>query len=380
MKVIMKSSAVIHSQFSSFRDVSTRSGFIILLIIFLLPAESFASIDTLPQVTVDTVIELNNTYDTLPIDRIGTVIKANDTPIVDSATNYPITDTSFLSPAQKKKRIILVAGANVIGYGTAMVALYSAWYSQYEQTSFHTFNDFPEWKQMDKAGHIYSAYIESRVSMEMWRWTGIERKKRIWIGGMSGAFYQTAIEVLDGFSEGWGWSWGDFGANIIGSGSVIAQELAWDEQRVQFKFSFHRKNYSDPQLVQRSNSLFGKPAAEKMLKDYNGQTYWASVNLKSFFKRSSLPSWLSFAVGYGAEGLFGGTQNYATDETGNVVFNRPDIKRYRQWYISPDIDLSKIRTKSKMLKVLFTCLNVFKFPLPALEFSNGKVRGHAVFF
>ena len=66
---------------------------------------------------------------------------------------------------------------------------------------------FPEWKQVDKVGHFYSAYIESRASMELWRWTGIDRKKRIWIGGMSGAFYQTVIEILDGFSAGWGWSW-----------------------------------------------------------------------------------------------------------------------------------------------------------------------------
>ena len=49
-----------------------------------------------------------------------------------------------LTHEQKKKRIWFVAASNVVGYSGAMVALSSAWYSQYKQTSFHTFNDFPE--------------------------------------------------------------------------------------------------------------------------------------------------------------------------------------------------------------------------------------------
>jgi len=292
----------------------------------------------------------------------------------------PYSNAYHLTPQQKKKRTWLVAGANVLGYGTTMIGLYNAWYKDYPQTGFHTFNDWPEWKQMDKAGHLYSAYIESWGSMELWRWTGMERKKRIWIGGMSGALYQTVIEVLDGFSGDWGWSWGDFGANILGSGTLVAQELAWDEQRIRLKFSLNRKNYADPTLDQRSDKLFGKSSLERLLKDYNGQTYWASVNLKSFFKNSSLPEWLSFSFGYGAEGLFGGRENIGKDGDGNIIFNRPDIKRYRQWYIAPDIDLSRIKTRSKALKFMFSIFNAFKFPAPALELSNGKLKTHAIYF
>ena len=117
---------------------------------------------------------------------------------------------SLLTPQQKKKRIWFVAGSNVIGYGGTMIALSSAWYKDYPKSKLHSFNDMPEWNQVDKVGHLYSAYIESRASMELWRWTGIDRKKRIWLGGMSGAFYQTVIEVLDGHSAEWGWSWADF--------------------------------------------------------------------------------------------------------------------------------------------------------------------------
>lgn len=295
---------------------------------------------------------------------------------------FPYSERYYytLTAPQKKKRTWLVAGGNVLGYGSAMIGLYSAWYKNYPQTKFHTFNDWHEWKQVDKVGHMYSSYVESFGSMEMWRWTGMERKKRIWIGGMSGAVYQTVIEVLDGYSAGWGWSWPDFGANILGSAILISQELAWDEQRVRIKFSFHQKNYNDPSLDNRTSELFGRHFTQSFIKDYNGQAYWASVNLRSFFPDTKLPPWLCLSVGYGAEGLFGGTRNYAEDKNGNIIFNRPDIKRYRQWYLAPDIDLSKIPTNSKALKLFLSALNIFKFPAPALEFSRGKLKAHAFYF
>ncbi len=291
-----------------------------------------------------------------------------------------ITPVNLLTPQQVKKRVRTVAIANVVGYSAIMVGLYSEWYSQYPQSGFHTFNDNAEWLQVDKVGHMYGSYIESRTSMELWRWTGISRKKRIWYGGLSGAAYQTVIEVLDGFSSEWGWSWGDFSANIIGSGTLIAQELAWDDQRIKIKFSFHTKDYGDPLLNARADKIYGKTLSERFIKDYNAQTYWASANLKAFFPESNLPAWLSVAVGYGADGMFGARDNTAKDDAGNIIFDRSDIRRYRQWYLSPDIDLTKIKTNKKGLKVLFTILSAFKFPAPSVEFSKGKFSFHAVHF
>jgi len=337
-------------------------------------------------VSVTSFSQINSlSLDSNVISEINKVAKENMAISGKTSANFRrdfINDSNYytLTPQQKKKRTWIVAGGNIVGYGAVMVGLYSAWYKQYPQTGFHTFNDWPEWKQVDKVGHFYSAYIESRGSMEMWRWTGIDRKKRIWIGGMSGAFYQTVIEILDGFSEGWGWSWADFGSNILGSGALVAQEFAWNDQRIKFKFSFHNKSYGDAELNNRTDKLFGTSTTQRFIKDYNGQTYWASANLKSFFPKSNLPPWLSLSVGYGAEGLFGGTKNVAEDDNGNIVFNRTDVKRYRQWYLAPDIDFSKLKTNSKALKLVFTFLSAFKFPAPALEFSNGKLKAHAIYF
>ncbi len=305
-------------------------------------------------------------------------IKSTDSIIHNSSDT--IVFTKSLTPLQKKKRQLLVGSANVLGYGGILATLATAWYDEYTKTSLHSFNDIHEWQQVDKVGHFYGTYIESRATNELWKWAGMERKKRIWLSGLTSFTFQTTIEYLDGKSEEWGWSWADFGANVLGSGTFIAQELAWDDQRIKLKWSFNRKSYDDPQLNQRSDILYGTSTPERFLKDYNGQTYWASANIKSFFPKSNLPPWLSFAVGYGAEGMFGGTENIAKDDAGNVIFNRMDIKRFRQWYLSPDIDFTKIKTNKKGLRFLFMVLGAFKFPAPSLEFSNGKFKLNAIHF
>ena len=279
-----------------------------------------------------------------------------------------------------KKRVKGVAITNVALYSVGMVGLYAAWYKDYPQSKFHSFNDNGEWLQIDKIGHAYSAYAESKASMELWRWTGMERKKRILIGGFSGAAYQTVIETLDGFSSEWGWSWGDFAANVAGSSLLVAQEFAWDEQRVQFKFSFHKKNYTDNSLNERSNEIFGGSEPERFLKDYNGQTYWLSTTLKPFFPHSKIPNWLQLSVGTGAEGLFGANSNYDKDKTGNITFSRPDIQRFRQWYFAPDIDLSKIKTNKKGIKMALNILNIFKLPTPSLEYSKNGLKFNFLHF
>lgn len=297
-------------------------------------------------------------------------ITGNEAQVINSFKTYPYN----------KKRIRLVTAANIVGYGGTLVGLNALWYAKYPRSGFHFFNDNNEWQQMDKAGHVYSAYTESRASMEAWRWAGLSRKKSIWIGGLSGVAYQSIIEVLDGFSSEYGFSLGDFTANMIGSATFISQELAWNEQKIKIKFSFHRKNYGEPDLDSRADDLYGKTELERFIKDYNGQSYWLSANIQSFFPETKLPRWLNISVGYGAEGMFGGIKNIGYDGNGNVIFDRTDIKRYRQWYLSPDVDFTKIRTNKKGVKILLFVLNSFKFPAPTLEYSNGSFKGHWIVF
>jgi hypothetical protein len=186
-------------------------------------------------------------------------------------------------------------------------------------------------------------------------------------GATLGFTFLTAVEVLDGFSEEWGFSVGDMAANAIGTGLLVGQELLWNEQRIQMKFSFQNTNYPnlDPNL--------GTNTLEQILKDYNGQTYWLSANIWSFFKESKIPKWLNISIGYGAEDL----PKEIKTPSGEVLFQNP----YRQFYTSFDVDLTKINTKSAFLKTAFNVLNFVKIPSPTLEItSKGDLRFHPIFF
>jgi hypothetical protein len=86
------------------------------------------------------------------------------------------------------------------------------------------------------------------------------------------------------------------------------------------------------------------------------------------------------AVGTGASGLWGGESNVKKDANGNTIFDRSDIPRQRQWYLSPDIDFTKIPTKKKWMRVVLFTLNAFKCPLPTLEYQAGKWKLRPLYF
>lgn len=332
----------------------------------------FVSVELLKLASRDTISGRLLREDTLKLE----VVKLNELDSINATIEVlPLTEQPNYN-----SRIWANTALHAGLYAGSLLALNQAWYAGYERGSFRVFNDNAEWLQVDKVGHTWSAYQLSRVSMATWKWAGLSEKKQIWIGGLAGTSFQTVIEVLDGFSAGWGWSWGDIAANFAGSGLLIGQQLGWKEQRISFKYSFHKKTYADALLMQRTNQLSGKSLPERALKDYNGQTYWLSVNLKAFMPRSNLPPWLNLALGYGADGMFGGTENTWTDEQSGTHFNRTDLPRYRQIYLSPDIDFTRIPTNKKWLKTVFFVLNGFKFPAPALVMQQGKMGFHWFYF
>ncbi|MBK7763649.1 MAG: DUF2279 domain-containing protein [Bacteroidetes bacterium] len=288
-----------------------------------------------------------------------------------------------------KNRFAAVCATQGIVWGGSLVLLNKAWYSQYPRSTFHFYNDLGEWNQVDKVGHAYSAYWGAQISSAMFRWAGVSQKRSAIYGAGMGIAYVSVIEILDGTSQKWGFSWGDMAANLSGSLLFASQEYAWKEQRIQFKFSSHPVRYDSPQLENRARNLFGTSYSEKVLKDYNGQTYWISANIHAFCKQSKFPAWLNVAIGYGAENLYGGFDNVQRDDNNQIVyqngypaFDRRDIRRIRQFYLAPDIDLSKIKIRGKT-PALFRVLNglKLKFPMPTIELnSEGKLKFHPVYF
>ena len=287
------------------------------------------------------------------------------------------------SPYFQKKRAIEIYGASGLMWGSAMVGLNELWYKDIPHAPWHAYNDFGEWEHIDKLGHAHTAYFESKWMYNFGRWAGVPDRKAAWIGALAGWSYQFSLEMFDAYSAKWGFSPSDIGANTLGCGLFLAQQLHWKEQRIKLKYNLSQPNYpADAQITARVEDLYGKGFMQKAIKDYNAQSYWLSFNIKSFLpnKNSNFPSWLNLAVGYGADGMLGGYRNewILTDAQGiTTPVLRHDIKRIHQFYIAPDIDLSKIRTRSHFLKMVFEACNIFKFPAPALEInSQGKVKFH----
>lgn len=290
------------------------------------------------------------------------------------------THAQRLPDTTVKSRVWMLGTATAAVYTGSLFVLNEYWYKDYPKKSFHTLNDAGEWLQVDKFGHTYSAYTLAKYSRELWRWSGLPRKQQIWIAGLSGFAYQSVIEVLDAHSAHWGFSWSDMAANATGAAAMISQELLWDEQRIQLKFSTTPKRYKDPVLHDRADQQFGDILLERILKDYNAQTYWLSVNPSSFAKESRFPKWLNIAIGYGADDMYAADDNTWEDADGQQ-FNYSHIPRVRQFYLSPDIDFTRIPTRKKVLKILFHVLNSLKFPAPTLEVNSaGRIKMHAVFF
>lgn len=264
----------------------------------------------------------------------------------------------------------LVVVSELVLTTAALVGLNEVWYADYEKSSFQFKNDNQDWLQMDKAGHVYSSYHLGRLSAEMLAWSGVSKKNQLLYGAGYGFFFLTAVEMFDGYSAEWGFSWGDVAANAGGTALYVSQELLWDEQRIIPKFSFHTTPYAN-----QRPELLGERLSEQILKDYNGQTYWLSANLHSFFKGSKIPKWLNVAVGYGAEGMLTSRKNT------NQSIELPNDDRFRQFYLSFDVDLSKIETKSHFLKTLFSLFNTIKIPSPTFEINGlGKSTFHVFYF
>lgn len=262
-----------------------------------------------------------------------------------------------------RKRLRTATITAGVAYTGMMLALNETWYKAEDRQPFAFFNDNAEWNQMDKAGHFYTAFYLSYASSQSLRWCNVPSRKADLAGALIGFGLMMPIELLDGFSVTYGASAGDLLANAAGSVFFIGQKLHWKELRIYPKFSFHRTGYAP----QRPDVL-GNGLPDEILKDYNGQTYWLSFDMDKFIR---FPTWLNIAVGYGSEGHI-----YARNPR-NI---QAGYSAYRQYYLSPDIDLTAIKSRSKLIRTLLWTASLIKLPAPAIEFSRNGTRFHFAYF
>ena len=286
----------------------------------------------------------------LPLLALATQVMAQEV--------HDTSDTEF----SIQKFTWSTASVGAVSAGS-LYGLGKLWYGQQSQISFHLFNDAKNWMQMDKLGHSFSCYHATRGLDALYSWTGLKRRKSLLLASGISLGYFTTIEILDGFSESWGFSLSDMGFNAFGVGLYVFQEHYFKSQIFKLKFSFHQTRFAE----QRPEVL-GKNFIESLLKDYNGQTYWLSFSPNQLGVQQ-WPDWLMISFGHSIRGrLKGDAKSFQ------------GITSHRELLFSLDLDLSKIKVKSKFMKGLFEAFNTLKVPFPALIYANSKLNARPIYF
>ena len=262
-----------------------------------------------------------------------------------------------------KKRVILSSSIMGVAYASSLVALNGVWYKEFPKSKFHFFNDGLNWLQMDKFGHVFSGYMLSQKTGDLFRWSGL-KKSYPWIGFGIGMSYLGALEFMDAYSLGWGFSTYDVLANFSGGALYLSQELIFKRQLVLPKFSFFPSKYA----AYRPEVL-GKNFPEQLLKDYNGQTYWFSFPIGGFAPSVKKMNWLCLSLGYSVDQKLVGDQDAYLD-----------FRASRQFLVSLDIDLTRLPIKNPTLKKVLAQLNMIKIPFSAIMIQQGNLSFKPISF
>ena len=273
----------------------------------------------------------------------------SERPLIDGTIWRTNSDVNYL-------RLTSMLGAIAVVNTVAYTYQRKVWYTE-ETTVFHSLeflNDWNKYQQMDKFGHFTDAYITSDFSAKIYRWSGLSGNSSVWFGALTGWIWMLEIEVSDAFMAEWGFSWGDMLANTAGSAFFILQQFNYDALGgIQPKISWHKSEawkemryHKDPQAL---------------IEDYEGMTFWLTVNLHHYFPESwkkSYSEWLAplgLAIGVSAKDI--GAYPWAG---------------YKEYFIGLDIDLKKlpIWEDSNLLKFIMSEVNFLRLPLPTIRFSS----------
>ena len=277
-----------------------------------------------------------------------------------SFTNVVVSQsafTNFLKPSDSlniPRRNFVIATEGLV-FAVGILQLNKIFESGNYNSGCSIVLDNSESLQIDKSVHAFTSYQIGNTFYNLFNWSGVSKKNKLIFGAGMGFAFLSTVEVIDGFSKNHDASVGDIIANASGTSLFVFQDILWKEQRIVPKISLHSNRFMS------SNMKLVKSQVES---DFNDETFWLSFNLNSFFRNSRIPKCLNIALGYGVEKV-------------GVLDSNP----YSQIYLSFDVDLTRIQTKSHFLKTVFSVFNCIKVPAPTLEFSrNSQLKGYFIYF
>lgn len=247
-----------------------------------------------------------------------------------------------------------VQSGTMVAFGGALLALAGTitWYQQawYPDSTKGPFNFQTDWgysKQFDKVGHMFGGWISSYCSYEAFIASGLSREDAALWGSIGGLFFQTFIEVQDGFHKNYGFDPTDEISNVIGAGYFYAQ------QKIPFLQNFDPKWSVGPNPRDSAREA-SQIHSRLIVDDYDRQDMWLSIKVHNLLPKNLQPywpKWLQLAIGAGARDV-------------ELLGYLP----HRELHIALDYNLTELLPDmGPFLNWLVQGINAFHLPAPALR-------------
>lgn len=269
-------------------------------------AEFLAAPSSAPVLTYATPPTLS-----LPKPAVQSVAAIRDVPPGEKASS------GF---SKEEKAVMLNAGV------LAAVAAYGVGFWDYFQTapkasSEGWFGRTTDHGGMDKLGHFWMTYSISHLYSYLYRWWDFSPGEANALGALSGLGIQTAMELGDAFSGGFGFSYEDAIMNAIGAGAAYTlgryPEIA---RKIDFRLQYKPHSFSD--------------LTDDILTDYENQRYLIALKLDGFdMFHDTYLSYLELHLGYQARGYE------------SFVPGSNDDDRRRSFYFGVGFNVSKLVRK-----------------------------------
>jgi hypothetical protein len=242
---------------------------------------------------------------------------------------------------------ISIFGGGLVALATGITWYQQKWYPDSTKGPFNFQQDIGYSKELDKFGHAFGGYMASYCSNEALIASGFSKEDAAIWGAACGLFFQTFIEVQDGFHKNYGFDWTDEVANVVGISAFYIQKQVPFFQNFDYKWSFGPSGRDSARNAAQIRSRL-------IVDDYDGQNIWLSARVHNLLPeslKSYWPKWLQLAVGYGAKDVE--LRGYTA---------------YRTMYIALDYNLVELLPDmGPFMNWLVQGLDKFRFPAPALQ-------------
>jgi len=246
----------------------------------------------------------------------------------------------------------------------------------WKQTGPFNIQEDGQWTYyLDKGGHFYGTYMPSYLMSEFLMTAGFSWDMSTILGSIFGLCYTGYVEILDGYSVGFGFSPTDFYADIAGSSFFLAQHYVPFLQNFTPKFQ-----YVKPSWIGELNR---KPS-ESFIDDYSSQTFWMSVNVHNILPKSInkyWPKWMELSFGYAVYSLCDPTsyKGYNCDPKRSFPISDYGWGN-RKFLIALDYNLIQLIPDTwNFPNWVRQGLNYFRWPSPVLEIGHDMTRFYLLY-